>query len=63
MNFVFSNRAKAVTYLLMLIAGFNFFKRASQPEEQAHLIVFLASDAASFMTGQTYTNDAGQTAH
>lgn len=45
------------------IAGSNFFKRASQPEEQAHLIVFLASDAAAFMTGQTYANDAGQTVH
>lgn len=45
------------------IAGSNFFKRASQPEEQAQLIVFLASDAAGFMTGQTYLNDAGQTAH
>lgn len=45
------------------IAGSNFFKRASQAEEQAHLIVFLASDAASFMTGQTYMNDGGQTAH
>lgn len=45
------------------IAGSNFQKRASQPEEQAQLIVFLASDAAAFMTGQTYLNDAGQTAH
>ena len=36
--------------------------RTAQPEEIAQAIVFLASDAASFMTGQIVTVDGGKTA-
>jgi NAD(P)-dependent dehydrogenase (short-subunit alcohol dehydrogenase family) len=33
-----------------------------QPDEIAHAIVFLASDAASFVTGQIATADGGKRA-
>jgi NAD(P)-dependent dehydrogenase (short-subunit alcohol dehydrogenase family) len=36
--------------------------RAAQPEEIARAIVFVASNAASFMTGQILTVDGGKTA-
>ena len=35
--------------------------RHAQPEEIAPLAVFLASDEASFVTGQTYVIDGGFT--
>ncbi len=37
-------------------------KRLAQPEEIAKVVVFLASDAASYMTGQIVHVDAGYTA-
>ncbi|MBS0475264.1 MAG: SDR family oxidoreductase [Proteobacteria bacterium] len=37
--------------------------RAAQPEEIAGTVLYLSSDAASFVTGQTYVIDGGQTAH
>jgi 3-oxoacyl-[acyl-carrier protein] reductase len=36
--------------------------RMAQPEEMAHVALFLASDEASFATGMTFNNDAGWTA-
>ncbi len=38
-------------------------RRMGQPEEVAELILFLASDAASFITGMAYSVDGGMTAH
>jgi len=35
--------------------------RAAQPEEVASLVMFLCSDAASYITSQTYVVDGGQT--
>jgi NAD(P)-dependent dehydrogenase (short-subunit alcohol dehydrogenase family) len=36
-------------------------KRVGKPEEQASAIVFLASDAASYITGQTLSVSGGLT--
>ena len=35
--------------------------RLGRPEELANMVVFLASDAASYVTGQTMLVDGGQT--
>jgi NAD(P)-dependent dehydrogenase (short-subunit alcohol dehydrogenase family) len=37
--------------------------RPAKPEEIASMVVFLSSDEASFIAGQVFTVDAGQTAH
>ena len=44
-----------------LVAGVPL-KRAGRPEEIAQMIVFLASDKASFSTGATFAADGGKTA-
>jgi NAD(P)-dependent dehydrogenase (short-subunit alcohol dehydrogenase family) len=44
-----------------LVAGVPL-KRMGRPEEIAQLIVFLASDKASFSTGATFVADGGKTA-
>ena len=37
--------------------------RFAQPEEMAHMVMFLCSDAASFAAGQVFVMDGGYTAH
>lgn len=37
--------------------------RPAQPEEISGIVLFLCSSAASFITGQTFVADGGQTAH
>ena len=38
-------------------------RRTSTPEEVADVIVFLASDAGDYVTGQTWVMDGGLTMH
>ncbi|MFF0471754.1 SDR family NAD(P)-dependent oxidoreductase [Micromonospora zamorensis] len=44
------------------ITGKTLLKRFAQPEEVAELVVFLASDRASYITGANYPVDGGATA-
>lgn len=48
--------------LLPKLIGRQLIKRFAHPEEIAHLIVFLASDESSFLTGAVLPIDGGQTA-
>lgn len=45
------------------VVGYNAMKRNAEPEELANVVLFLASDMASFMTGAIVPVEAGQTAH
>ncbi len=38
-------------------------QRAAKPEEIAEMVLFLSSDAASFINAQVFTVDGGQTSH
>jgi NAD(P)-dependent dehydrogenase (short-subunit alcohol dehydrogenase family) len=41
----------------------NGMGRVGQPDEIGHIVLFLASDAASFMTGQVLIADGGLVPH
>ncbi|EGG34796.1 SDR family oxidoreductase [Paenibacillus sp. HGF5] len=45
------------------MAGMNLNPRAGEPEEVAKVVLFLASDEASFVNGTVVTADAGWTAY
>jgi NAD(P)-dependent dehydrogenase (short-subunit alcohol dehydrogenase family) len=45
------------------VLGYSPQHRVSEPEEIAATVLYLASDAASFVTGSVVTIDGGQTAH
>jgi len=58
-----SERAEPVTpELLSRIAQTVPMGRLADPAEVARVVLFLVSDAASYMTGATVTVDAGYTA-
>ncbi|MDR0594206.1 MAG: SDR family oxidoreductase [Bifidobacteriaceae bacterium] len=46
-----------------IVTGQNAVHRTGRPEEIAGMILYLASDDASFTTGGVYLVDGGQTAH
>jgi NAD(P)-dependent dehydrogenase (short-subunit alcohol dehydrogenase family) len=54
----FDNRDEA----LRLLTGRQLFKRFARPEEIADLVVFLASDESSFITGAVIPIEAGHSA-
>ncbi len=54
--------ANALEGMRARMEGANAFRRIAQPEEVARVVLFLASDDASFITGATYIVDGGASA-
>ena len=52
-------QGQPLSELMDRMAGMHAMKRVGQPEEIAAPIVFLASNAASFITGQNLAIDGG----
>ena len=61
-GFVLTDMSKAWSEATRKQVGMNLLGRAAQPEEIAALLCFLASDSASFITGQTILADGGMDA-
>ena len=56
-----ASKGKTAEQLREATRGYGLLGRAAEPEEIAHAIFFLASDQASFITGQTLFVDGGFT--